>query len=226
MTEEFVQLSGNAVIRNPKVSIYADEALIYVGGFAPAMGCVPAGDQLAKLDCYVLKDAIGIAEEVLGGPDKYRIRATEELECEPSHVSVDFTYSVNVAMEIVGAVANIGGAAVVVAAIWKATSNVYQRLVADGEKGRPLISLGAASHLAAADLCMRLGADSDVTILGKGAIENGRFPTFWVTLIGPDRKVASYLVSLFGVCTFIGIANIPNKVRRNRGGFGLIVRKP
>ena len=112
-----------------------------------------------------------------------------------------------IAVEVLGPVATVGGAA---AALREATHLVkwaYQKIAA--AKGRrPMISLGAAEYLAMADLIDR--ADSQPRLVGSGDVCSGSpdkaftgGDAFFVVL-ATDSELHHYQVSAYGEVFYIG----------------------
>jgi hypothetical protein len=208
--DEFVKFPPGTVVLEPPGSVYDDAVLIYIGCFESIHS--GHGGKLDALDCYVERTQIDVVNEVLGGPEKYRMRATQETFREPRPSAYTNDY-VQVALEIISIVSNVGGSAVVAIAAWKATSKVHKRIF-ERTGRQALISLGAAGHLAAADFCMRLGRECDINIFGKGAVKYGRDPIFWIALAGSKRHSAFYFVDVVGNCTLVGMAEIPQSKRQ------------
>jgi len=113
-----------------------------------------------------------------------------------------------VALEIMGHIADAGGVIAVSAAAYTGTQRIYQRLRSAMGR-RPLISLGAAVHLAAADLVDRLGT-TDLQVHGYG---DARTPAPDASYSGEDhffvvfahrQDLHSYLVDARGRTHYLG----------------------
>ena len=111
------------------------------------------------------------------------------------------------ALEVAGVIADIGGTGGAVIAVAQAVRWCYRKL-AERTGRRPLISLGAAEHLALADLVDRV--NSEPTVFGSGdmfsespdrAFTGG--DAFYVVL-ATDTELHHYHVTAFGELNYIG----------------------
>lgn len=111
------------------------------------------------------------------------------------------------ALEVVGGIADIGGAGAIVVATAKAVRWCYRKL-ASRTGVRPLISLGAAEHLALADLVDRV--DGEPSVFGSGDMcsesEDRAFTggdAFFVVL-ATDTELHHYHVTAYGELHYVG----------------------
>lgn len=149
--------------------------------------------------------------------DPELLRDVEQLTLEGQRVQVVSSDSGRgadafaAAIEIVGAVSDIGGATVVVVTLARLVREAYRRI--SSRLGRPpLVSLGAARHLAAADLIDRIGVEEaeSVRFLGAGDVADqppdlsyAGEDLFYVVLeLG--RDIYFYMVESDGVAHFVG----------------------
>lgn len=111
------------------------------------------------------------------------------------------------AVEIIGAVAVVGGASAAVGQAARLVKWAYHK-IASATGGRPWVSLGAAEHLAIADLIDRVGSEAHV--LGSGdmcshspdrAFTGG--DAFFVVL-ATESELHHYHVSAYGEVHYIG----------------------
>ncbi len=114
---------------------------------------------------------------------------------------------VGAAIEIIGAIAVVGGASAAVGQAARLVKWVYHK-IANRTGRRPLVSLGAAEHLAVADLIDRVGSETHV--LGSGdmcsdspdrAFTGG--DAFFVVL-ATDSELHHYHVSAYGEVFYVG----------------------
>jgi hypothetical protein len=114
-----------------------------------------------------------------------------------------------VALELMGYVADAGGVLALSAAAYKGTRHLYDRLRSTLGR-RPLVSLGAALHLAAADLVDRLDPPQEFSVHGCG---DARTPApdasysgddHFFIVFSTDRGLHSYLVDAYGRVHYLG----------------------
>jgi hypothetical protein len=112
-----------------------------------------------------------------------------------------------VALEVMGYVADAGGVLALGAMAFNRTRHLYERLRQRIGR-RPLVSLGAAVHLAAADLVDRLGTD-EFTLHGRGDARTGSPDAsysgddrFWV-IFERDLTLYVYIVDAYGRVTYL-----------------------
>ena len=111
------------------------------------------------------------------------------------------------AVEIIGAIAVVGGASAAVEQAARLVKWAYHK-IASTTGGRPWVSLGAAEHLAVADLIDRVG--SEARVLGSGDM-NSNSPdraftggdAFFVVL-ATEPELHHYHVSAYGEVHYIG----------------------
>lgn len=111
------------------------------------------------------------------------------------------------AVEIIGAVAVVGGAAAAVEQSARLVKWAYHK-IASATGGRPWVSLGAAEHLAMADLIDRV--DAEPRLLGSGDMNSNNVDraftggdAFFVVL-ATDSELHHYHVSAYGEVHYIG----------------------
>jgi hypothetical protein len=128
---------------------------------------------------------------------------------------------VAIAWEIVQGVSDTGGALAFVAGSIHLTKRIYNALRSKLGR-RPMVSLGAAIYLAAADLTDRLQGSTDFSLFGaddmSGAREDGAYTgedLFWIAFL-QHNSLFVYLVHADGEVVFL------RKVERHdpRGLFG------
>jgi hypothetical protein len=118
-----------------------------------------------------------------------------------------------VALEIAGYIADIGGALATVTAGIHLTRRLYARL-RERLGHPPLVSLGTACFLAAADLCERLSS-TDFRLHGAGDTRGGSpdrsysgNDCFYV-IFDRGQDLCFYAVDAYGRVTFLGTAQMP-----------------
>ena len=111
------------------------------------------------------------------------------------------------AVEIIGAIAVLGGAAAAVEHTARLVKWAYHK-IASATGGRPWVSLGAAEHLAMADLIDRV--DAEPRLLGSGDMNSNSGDraftggdAFFVVL-STDSELHHYHVSAYGEVHYIG----------------------
>ena len=112
-----------------------------------------------------------------------------------------------IAVEVLGPVATVGGASAAAVQAARLVTWAYHK-IASATGHRPMISLGAAEHLAMADLIDR--ADSQPRLIGSGDVCSGSpdkaftgGDVFFVVLAA-DTELHSYHVSAYGELSYVG----------------------
>jgi hypothetical protein len=113
-----------------------------------------------------------------------------------------------IAIEVLEKIGAVGGGAVLVVQTARSVRSVYRRL-ARASGRRPLVSLGAAEFLAAADLADRLG-DTDFVLVGSGDVNSRNHDrdftggdAFYV-IIQAAGRLHHYQVSAYGEVSYVG----------------------
>lgn len=115
---------------------------------------------------------------------------------------------IGVAIQVLEQIGSVGGGAVLVVQTARAVRAAYRRLAR--RRGlRPLVSLGAAEHLAAADLADRLG-HNEFVLMGSGDVNSVNYDrdftggdAFFV-IIRADDRLHHFHVSAYGEVHYIG----------------------
>lgn len=173
------------------------EALIYVGSPPEDMwGLLDSSDSLREYLDDKTADAVAEIEDRLGRPLKF--------------FEVDVGRGASgsgTVVEVVEAIAVAGGALAAVRETARVVRWAYHR-IAKARGIRPMISLGAAEHLAMADLIDRV--DAVPRLLGSGDMDSDNQDrdftggdAFFVVL-STDSELHHYHVSAFGEVHYIG----------------------
>jgi hypothetical protein len=121
-----------------------------------------------------------------------------------------------IAIEIAEALATWGGAGAAIVGTVRAFRTAYRRL--SRRLGRlPLVSLGAAEHLAAADFVDRYQTEA-VTLVGSGDVMSSGHDraftggdAFWIILSDDQDRLHHYQVDAYGRVTYVGAGpSVPN----------------
>ena len=112
-----------------------------------------------------------------------------------------------VVVEVAEAIATVGGASAAIALAARGVTTAYHK-IARSSSSRPLISLGAAEHLAIADLIDRV--DSTPRLLGSGDLSSrSADPDFtggdaFFVVLTTDSELHHYHISAYGEIFYIG----------------------
>jgi hypothetical protein len=169
--------------------------------------------QMDALEEGRLEDALGDADAEL----------LAEIEAEAGRQPIGRPASVGRGASAVGlaiqfgeALATLGGAAAAIKGTIMGVRAAYQRL--SRRLGRlPLVSIGAAEHLAAADFIDRHNTAS-FTLVGSGDVMSSPpdrdftgGDAFWIILADADQRLHFYQVDAYGRVTYVGAgAQVPN----------------
>ena len=111
------------------------------------------------------------------------------------------------AVEIIGAIAVVGGASAAVEQAARLVKWAYHK-IASTTGGRPWVSLGAAEYLAVADLIDRVG--SEALVLGSGDMNSNRPDRAFtggdafLVVLATEPELPHYHVSAYGEVHYIG----------------------
>jgi hypothetical protein len=119
--------------------------------------------------------------------------------------------AVGIAIDLGEALATLGGAAAAIKGTVVAVRSAYRSL--SRRLGRlPLVSLGAAEHLAAADVIDRHGADT-FTLVGSGDVSSANHDraftggdAFWIIFADESGSLHHYQVDSYGRVWYVGQA--------------------
>ena len=193
------RIHGTAEVDDTMANRMTREALIYLFGVPEDdWGLLESGESHRLLESSNAKAACAVAEIEGAADQDLRILAADTGRGAGGLGAV---------LEIVGAIAIAGGAA---AAVVQAASLVrwaYHR-IASATGRRPMISLGAAEHLAMADLIDRV--DSLPRLIGSGDVNSSSEDLaftggdmFWVVL-ATESELHSYHISAYGDVYYVG----------------------
>lgn len=139
------------------------------------------------------------------------VRAEVSADAAPRLVAADSGRGASgyaVALELQGYIADFGGTVAFGVLAWQQVKRLYDRLTA--RMGRPpLVSLGAATYLAAADLAGRLGTPDFVLHGATDARSNPPDRSYtgddnFVVIFERDRRLHTYLVDARGRAHYFG----------------------
>jgi hypothetical protein len=118
-----------------------------------------------------------------------------------------------VALEIIGRIADVGGTIAFAGASAKLVQKIFGRLTAALDSP-PMISLGAACYLAAADCADRIGS-ADFRLHGAGDTRREQIDSSYTgndcffVIFEKEYELYFYAVDAYGTVTFLGMASMP-----------------
>ena len=168
---------------------------------------VPIGDDLELIDA--LEEG---RDDLVGRVDPAVTAEIEEAGQQPEARPADVgrgAGAFGLALEFGQTIATIGGAAAAVKGTVLGVRSTYRRLARRIGK-LPLVSLGAAEHLAAADLIDRQQTQTTMLVGSGDGTSNSSdraftgADAFWVILSDGEKRLHHYQVDAYGRVTYIG----------------------
>ena len=175
------------------------EALILVGGLGEEPDTEP-GETFGYQD--------GLADDAAAAVREIEREAGRSLEIRGVSAGRGASY-VGIAVEVLESLATVGGPTAAVAETARFVRWAYHK-IANRTGHRPMVSLGAAEHLAIADLIDQVGSEPHV--FGSGDMcSSSPDPSFtggdaFFVVLATDSELHHYHVSAYGEVFYVGMS--------------------